>query len=147
MFEQIITLVSEKLGIEAEHPVDFDEEALKVELDLLHNIKGSILEMEVADEGQEVDPMDTLKESPNILFFKDSEAGFLNAAIQTKKLIDQIVHLNVPTGGGGIDFSQLMTMQPAPEGEVIDAESVDVAEPSETEDESVEVEQESPVEE
>ena len=97
MFEQIKMLVSEKLGLPVDDSTKFNEDLLKIELDLIENISACVLELEVADEGQEVDPMETLRNNPNILFFRDQETGFLNTAIQTKKLIDQIVRLNVPT--------------------------------------------------
>lgn len=135
MFEQTITLIKNRL----ENPQDGDNtEALQTELDLLENIKGSILELEVADEDQEVDPMDTLKNNPNILFFKNEEAGFLNAAIQTKKLIDQIVHLNVPQNTG-FDFSQIINSTPTEEvpNDVIDGESTEVVDTEEIDDENV----------
>lgn len=150
MFEQTIALIEEKLGMTPEegHKVEFNEEALSLELDLLKNIKCSVLEMEVTDDTDSVDPVETFKSDPNILFFRTEEAGFLNAAIQSKKLIDQLIHLNVPhPQPEGFDLGQILgNLHPQSEDEenpeIVDAEESNVVEfkPAENDSEVVESE-------
>ena len=149
MFEQIIALVDEKLGTN-QNETKYDEELLKLELDALRAVRGSILELEI---DPEADAVDVIRSSPNVLFFKDEEAPFLDAAIQSKKLIDQLVAINVPMQQSfgleqmimnGLNPNEAVTEDKKySEEEAVDVDSEEVVEAT---TEAVEVETEEPTE-